>query len=115
MTRRLLSCAIAILPVLAVACGRDAPSSAPDAGSPAQTAQAAAPVMVSAKPSASAQTKAAPLSASDRKTVLKALEEGRKNARAKDFDGAISAFKRALALTPDDARVLAELGWAALN
>jgi hypothetical protein len=71
--------------------------------------------MVSAKPSASAQTKAAALSASDRTTVLKALEEGRKKSRAKDFAGALSAFDRALALAPDDARVLSEVGWAALN
>ena len=71
--------------------------------------------MVSAKPSASAQTKAAALSASDRTTVLKALEEGRRKSRVKDFFGALSAFDRALALAPDDARVLSEVGWAALN
>lgn len=70
----------------------------------ARTAQAAAPVMVSAKPSASAQTKAAALSASDRTTALKALEEGRKKSRAKDFAGALSAFDRALALR-DNAEV----------
>lgn len=47
--------------------------------------------------------------------MLKALEEGRKKSRAKDFVGAIAAFDRALALAPDDVRVLAEVGWAAFN
>lgn len=84
---------VAGLPFLVAACDKGTPSAGPD---------------TSAAPSATA----APES---RAKFLKLLEEGRKKARAKDFAGALAAFDRALAITPDDARVLSEIGWAALN
>jgi tetratricopeptide (TPR) repeat protein len=54
------------------------------------------------------------LSPDQRKIVLKALDEGRKKSRAKDYKGALAAFDRALAIAPDDGRVLSEVGYAAM-
>jgi tetratricopeptide (TPR) repeat protein len=54
------------------------------------------------------------LTPAQRKTVLAALDAGRKKARAKDYAGALADYDRALAIAPDDGRVLAEVGYAAL-
>ncbi len=45
----------------------------------------------------------------------RALHRGRKLADKGDYDGAIAAFREALAATPADARALSELGWAAFQ
>jgi hypothetical protein len=55
------------------------------------------------------------LSSTARAGVIRDLNEGRKLSQAKDWAGAIKAFDRALAVAPDDVRVLSELGWAAFQ
>ncbi len=77
--------------------------SAPDAAAPS----------VAKAPGSDAGAKAAP-STDDRRAFAKALDEGRKKTRAKDYTGALADFDRALALSPDDGRVLSEIGYAAM-
>ncbi len=52
------------------------------------------------------------LTPEQRRAYLAALDAGRKAHRAKDYAAAVAAFDAALALQPDDARPLAERGWA---
>jgi tetratricopeptide (TPR) repeat protein len=111
-----------------------APSCSPD-GAPTSTAPPATSPNITAAPIAStAPPRAASASAlvsiadagggdggrprldpAQRAAVLRDLEAGRKLARAKDWSGALVVFNRALALAPDDARLLAEVGWAAFQ
>jgi tetratricopeptide (TPR) repeat protein len=44
---------------------------------------------------------------------FKALRKGRKQARSRDYAGAVAAFEEALGLWPDDPVVLSELSWVA--
>jgi tetratricopeptide (TPR) repeat protein len=55
------------------------------------------------------------LSAEARASLLRHLRDGRKASSAKDWGGALKAFDQALAIAPDDARVLSEVGWAAFQ
>ncbi len=97
------------------ACSKEAPVAHGDSSSITGAVTSAKPLpATSATGSATAAAKAPP-SRADRVKFLKPLEEGRKKARAKDFAGALVAFDQALAVAPNDARVLAEVGWAALN
>lgn len=91
-----------------VACTRTEPVK--DAGAPDAGTDAARPA-----PTASAVVDAGPPSAEARAAGLKALDEGRKLSRAKDWSKALAAFDRALLVMPDDARVLSEVGWAAFQ
>ncbi|MBS2015650.1 MAG: hypothetical protein JST00_22370 [Deltaproteobacteria bacterium] len=113
---------------VAAACSKDpppggagpTPSSAPSSSAPAPASASAGASAPSATGSAAARPKrsgdaGASLSAADRAAFWKALEAGRKKSRAKEWKAALEAFDRALAVAPDDARVLAEVGWAALN
>ncbi len=88
-----------------------------DAGMDAPTGSArAAASSAESSPRPKAPTVAkAPLSPAERKAVLAALGAGRKKSLAKDYEGALVAYDRALAIAPDDATVLAEVGWAALQ
>ncbi len=52
------------------------------------------------------------LSAEEQDRVRSAVAEGRRLHGAEDYAGAIESFEQALALLPDDARTLSELGWA---
>lgn len=84
---------------------------------------------LSAKPAASASASSATASASARPdagrpaaptaaartAALKDLNEGRKLSRAKDWTKALEVLDRALAVMPDDPRILSEVGWAALQ
>ncbi|MFT3765375.1 MAG: tetratricopeptide repeat protein [Minicystis sp.] len=114
---------LAALPILLLACSKPAPPAGADgtttAAAPtvAVTSTSATATASAAAPTASAAAPPAkkPLSRAERAKFLKPLEEGRKKARAKDFQGALVLFDQALAVAPDDARVLAEVGWAALN
>jgi Flp pilus assembly protein TadD len=87
--------------LLAIGCSKPAARALPDAGVDA------APVTV--------VDAGGPPSAAARAAALKDLDEGRKLARAKEWAKALSAFDRALAVMPDDARVLSEVGWAAFQ
>jgi len=61
---------------------------------------------------------AAPSSRTRRETTrayARALHRGRKLADAGNYDGAIAAFREALAALPGDARALSELGWVAFK
>lgn len=52
---------------------------------------------------------------SARAQALRDLDAGRRLSRAKEWSAALAAFDRALAVMPDDARVLSEVGWAAFQ
>lgn len=110
--------------VILAACKPDPPPpAANDAGATATpaSASASASAVSSASPASSAGKSSrmpeagVSLSATDRAAYWKALDEGRKKSKAKEWKAALEAFDRALAVAPDDARVLAEVGWAALN
>lgn len=110
MNPRLLAVPALLLPLLS-ACSKTEPPQAADAGAPVTSVAAPA----SASPKANARDAGATLTAQQRATVLRELKEGRRLSRAKDWPGAIKAFERALAVSPDDARVLADLGWVAFQ
>ena len=119
--RTLLLSSAVLLAMCAPACSPTSapPTSAPDAAAPpAEAASIAAPL---APATTAIQDAGAPdggkprLDAAQRRAVLRDLEAGRKLARAKDWSGALVVFDRALALAPDDARLLAEVGWAAFQ
>lgn len=95
-----------------VACSKKDPPS-PAAGD-AAIALTAADASTEAGKSA-AHPDGGTLSPSARKTLLRELNRGRTLARAKDWQAALAAFDKALVLAPDDARVLSEVGWAALQ
>lgn len=106
MRRRVLLC------LAFVACTKKDPPP------PAPGDAAAAVTVPDAGADAAREAKAADggtLSSSDRKTLLRELNRGRSLAKAKDWQAALAAFDKALALAPDDARVLSEVGWAALQ
>ena len=93
-----------------VACSRTE-STATDAAAPPVVADAATDA---GKPR-DAGGDALSLSSKDRAKALKDLNEGRRLSRAKDWAGAIKAFERVLAVSPDDVHALSEIGWAALQ
>ncbi len=53
------------------------------------------------------------LSPADRRRFQAEVAEGRRLHHARDFNGALAAFTRALDVMPTDARTLSEQGWAA--
>jgi hypothetical protein len=80
-------------------------ASAPASGSaPAQSASGGPSSSASAKPKAAAPNKA----------LLKHLADGRKLTKDKKYKEAIVEFEKALAIHDSDAKVLSELGYAAL-
>jgi tetratricopeptide (TPR) repeat protein len=93
-------------------------SSAPSTGAPA-TASSSASARVASSSAASAAPSAGPKKAdakkADARDVTKHLADGRKLAAKKDWKGAITEYEAALKSAPSDARVLGELGWAALQ
>src|SRR5689334_17381236 len=105
--------ALLLFPLLA-ACSKSAPPAAADAQAP-DASTAAAPASAKATAKTNARDAGATLTAEQRAVVLRELKEGRRLSRAKDWPGAIKAFERALAVSPDDARVLADLGWVAFQ
>lgn len=113
--------ALFALPLLALltGCPKGTDGAAPDAGSASSATSTSAAKAGDAGPSsaskdAGAKAAKTTLTPEQRKTVLAALDAGRKKTRAKDYKGAIADFDRALAVSPDDGRVLAELGYAAM-
>lgn len=88
-----------------------APTSAPSP-SATPTAGAEAPADTPTEHAAPALDGA--LSAEARERLAKLLDDGRALHEKKDYAGAIKVFQQALAIAPDDARALSELGWAAL-
>lgn len=92
------------------------PASAAPAAAVASAAATAepAPAADAPEPVGPPDGAAAP-TADARKELARALDEGRKLSSAKDFQGALSAFDRALAVAPDDARVLTDVGWVAFQ
>jgi hypothetical protein len=113
-------------PIVLAGCPRSSPDVATDAATPAPSASAAnadagptASASASAKNASKRPSNAKPtapsIPAKDRREAVKALEEGRKLSRAKDYKAAIAAFDRALAIDPGNAKVLSEVGWAALQ
>jgi tetratricopeptide (TPR) repeat protein len=116
--RSRLVLALLTLPGLA-GCPKGSQGAAPDAGSViSATSASAATAKDASAPSAGkgagARAQKTALTPEQRKAVLAALDAGRKKTRAKDYAGAMSDFDRALAASPDDGRVLAELGYAAM-
>lgn len=93
-----------------LACSRTTTSPSPGADAAVDAApSASAPTAIVARPDAG------PPSAAARAQALRDLDEGRKLSRAKEWSRALAAFDRALAVMPDDARVLSEVGWAAFQ
>lgn len=114
--RPLVALAALALAVLA-GCPKGSEGGGTDAGAPDATASAGKPVDAGAAlaaKDAGAKAQKPALTADQRKTVLAALDAGRKKTRAKDYKGALADFDRALAIAPDDGRVLAEVGYAAM-
>jgi tetratricopeptide (TPR) repeat protein len=111
--RPVLALTLALVPLVA-GCPKREPPSGPtaDAGT-ASSAVDAATAALHAKDAGAKATKPA-LTPAQRKAVLAALDAGRKKARAKDYKGALADYDRALAIAPDDGRVLAEVGYAAM-
>lgn len=112
---------LGLVPLLVLACSKNDASSASAADAQVAVPSASsAAVSPSSSPSGQASAKgrdagATALTAQQRAVVLRELKEGRRLSRAKDWAGAIKAFDRALAIAPDDARVLSEVGWAAFQ
>ncbi|APR76544.1 Hypothetical protein A7982_01891 [Minicystis rosea] len=101
-----------------MACSKPAPPAEGETSTSAGAAiapSAGATATAKATAATSASAPKAPPSRAERAKFLKPLEEGRKSARAKDFKRALVLFDEALAVAPNDARVLAEVGWAALH
>ena len=109
-----------LLAVVAVGCSSDRTTAPPhpatsahatSASNSAVAASTAPPTAASSGPRrpATSQTRA------DKHAVAKHLAAGRKLAASKDWKAAMGEFEAALATSPSDARVLAELGWAAFH
>lgn len=86
-------------------------SNASSAAAPSATAPAGA----SAKPGQKNAPPKAGASSKDKAALARHLTKGRKLSKDKDYKGAIAELDKALAISPKDAVVLAEVGWAALN
>lgn len=71
--------------------------------------RAVEPAMVDAEP-----TSVDALEPVARRRFQAAVDEGRRLHEARDYEGALAAFGRALDLVPGDPRTLSEQGWAAL-
>lgn len=97
----------------ATADSRGAPSAAP---SSIATSSSPSPGVADAPargvPAPLAQAESA-LSPEARKRFQKLLAEGRALHEKKDFASAVKSFQAALAVAPDDARALSEIGWSA--
>ena len=107
--------ALLFLSFLVTGCPRTETSSQ-DAAPPVRPDASLAATTPSASPSAGSTSRdAGAVSSQARAAAVHDLAEGRKLSRAKDWPGAIKAFDRALAVAPDDARVLSEVGWAAFQ
>jgi tetratricopeptide (TPR) repeat protein len=128
MKRRRVSWRAALVLLAAAACTRKTPEPTADDGAREAGAGSAASAVTAKADAGSAATTGAPttpapdggaappqITTASRKTALRAFDEGRTLSRARDFKGALLAFDRALALDPGDARVLAEVGYAALQ
>jgi hypothetical protein len=116
--RRFSVVLLGLLPLCLCACpkepapaGADAASSVTPLGSASQDAGGA----VRDAGGKQAARDGGAFSRAERAAFLGPLNEGRKKSRAKDWPGAMADFERALSVAPNDARVLAEMGWAALN
>lgn len=88
-----------------------APTPAGSGASATSSAKPAASTSAAAKPAPSAKT----FSKDAKKSLSKHLAEGRKLSKGKDFKAAIKELEQALSASPKDARVLAEIGWAAFG
>ncbi len=115
MTRALVG---SLVFLVALGCGDAA---APGPGSAARSGSAASSSSTGSAPSGSASASAASSASAKPKAVkpdqamLKHLAKGRELSKAKKYPEAIAEFDKALALTPNDGRVLSEVGWAALQ
>ncbi len=110
-----------VVVVVAVAAGCHRSPAPSDAGAPPSAAASAsairpadASLAARPSPSASPRTPAAPppLTRAQRRAYAAALAEGRSRTKEKNYDAAITAFTRALAILPTDARPLSERGYA---
>lgn len=125
MNKLTVAAGLLVVSVSSSACSREAPS-ATDAATPVSSSVVVSPMASAAVREAGAEAGsiaanpaadggAAKLTAAQRTAVLHDLDAGRKLARAKDWKGALAVYDRALALAPDDARILSEVGWAAFQ
>ncbi|HVJ91945.1 MAG TPA: hypothetical protein VM580_19225 [Labilithrix sp.] len=105
--RRLLACSL----LVSVACSKSPTSGGPGDGGGAVDARAADAAPLEAVRDAAAARPTADV----RAQVTRALSEGRTSARAKDWPRAVATFERGLSVAPNEATLLAELGWAAFN
>lgn len=105
--RSLCSAALLFCPVL-VACSK------PSAGTPDASAIAVTP---SSRDAGIAAKDAGPPkpTADQRAQVVQALRSGRIQAKAKDWPGALAAFERGLAVSPNEPTLLVESAWAAYH
>ncbi len=104
------------LPLFLAGCPKDTAPAAPDAAeAPAAASSDASTPGTDAGAKLGAADAGAGYTRADRAAFLKPLDAGRKKSRAKDYAGALADFDRALAVAPNEPRVLAEVGWAALN
>ncbi len=103
------------LPFLLLGCPKDAPPAAVDAGASVAIATDSGSPTSDAGSKVGAADGGKGYTRADRAAFLKPLDAGRKKSRAKDYVGALAELDRALAVAPNDPRVLAEVGWAALN
>lgn len=90
--------------------------SAATKGSATSSATGSASNSAGPAPSTSAAKAKPPApSSSDKSRLAKHLAEGRKLSKKKDYKAAIAELEKALEVSPKDARVLGEIGWAALH
>lgn len=128
--RPLLLPAVLLLTLIAPACSPNSNPTSTASGTAAPTAPTAATAPSATPTAASSSSASASASIKDagaadggrprldpaqRAAVLRDLAAGRKLAQAKDWSGALVVFDRALALAPNDARLLSEVGWAAFQ
>lgn len=113
---RVRSYTVIVAASLAAGCGGEtnaaSSSSAPKSATSSAASGATPALTASGGPSASASAK--PKASSPDKALLKHLAEGRKLTKDKKYKEAIVELEKALAIHDSDAKVLSELGYAAL-
>jgi tetratricopeptide (TPR) repeat protein len=113
---RVRSYTVIVAASLAAGCGGESnaasSASAPKSATSAAASGATPALTASGGPSASASAK--PKASSPDKALLKHLAEGRKLTKDKKYKEAVVELEKALAIHDSDAKVLSELGYAAL-
>ena len=121
---------VSLLTTSALACSGDGATGAASASASTPAPRASALSASSAAASSAAATSAARASASatskpvasavapttdQKKKLLQHLGEGRRLSKKKEYDAALKELDAALVASPNDPRVLAEIGWAAFG